>query len=108
MSQLSLLSNLLQRHEVRLALIGSVQGEGRSAGRLMLLHGSGMSLVFVEQDTRLDRDLIGESDGEVLTSGSDSIGSGALGRTMAMVGFSLSARFFTMLWMFSSSCLVKV
>lgn len=93
---------------MRLALIGSVQGEGRSTGRLLLLHGTGMLLVSMELDTRLDRDLMGDSDGEGLTSGSVSIGSGALGRTIAIVGFSLSARFFTMLWMFSSSCLVKV
>lgn len=88
--------------------MGSVQGEGRSTGRLLLLHGTGMLLVLIELETRFDRDLIGDSDAEGLTSGSVSIGSGALGRTMAIVGFSLSARFFTMLWIFSSSCLVKV
>lgn len=93
---------------MRLALIGSVQGEGGSTARLLLLHGTGMLLEFIELDTRLDRDLIGDSDVAGLTSGSVSIGSGALGRTIAIVGFSLSARFFTMLWIFSSSCLVKV
>lgn len=92
-----MLSSLLQRHEVRLALIGSVQAEGRSTGRLLLLHGKGMLLVLIELETKLDRDLIGDSEAECLTSGSVSIGSGALGRTIAIVAFSLSARFFTML-----------
>lgn len=109
---LSLLSSLLQRHEVRLALMGSVRVEGKSVGRmlllLLLLHGGGMLLELIELDTRLDRDLIGDSDADGLASGSVSIGSGALGRTIAIVGFSLSARFFTILWIFSNSCLVKV
>lgn len=110
---LSLLSSLLHRHDVRLALIGSVRVEGSSAGWVLLLllllpHGRGMLPGLIELDTRLDRDLIGDSEVDGLASGSVSIGSGALGRTIAIVGFSLSARFFTILWIFSSSCLVKV
>lgn len=109
---LSLLSSLLHRHEVRLALMGSVRVAGRSVGRmfllLLLLHGGGMLLGLIELDTRLDRDLIGDSEAAGLASGSVSIGSGALGRTIAIVGFSLWARFFTILWIFSSSCLVNV
>lgn len=80
-----------------MALIGSVQAEGKSTGRLLLLHGKGMLLELIELETKLDRDLIGDSEAECLTSGSVSIGSGALGRTIAIVAFSLSARFFTML-----------
>lgn len=93
---------------MRLALIGSVQAEGKSSGRLLLLLGTGMLLELIELDTKLERDLIGDSDAGCLTSGSVSIGSGALGRTIAIVAFSLSARFLTMLWIFSSSCLVNV
>lgn len=95
--------------------MGSVQGEGKSEVRMLLLllllplpHGGGMLLELIELETRLDRDLIGDSEADGLTSDSVSIGSGALGRTIAIVGFSLSARFFTILWIFSSSCLVKV
>lgn len=82
---LSLESSRLHRHEVRLALIGSVQVS------------SGLLFVLIELDTRFDSDLIGDCSPDT-----------SLSTTLATVGLSLSARFFTMLWMFSMSCLVNV
>lgn len=69
---LSLLSSRLHRQEVRLALIGSVQ-----------VTTSG--LLLIELDTRFDSDRIGDCSTGVPLA------------TLATVGLSLSAKFFTIL-----------
>lgn len=80
---LSLLSNRLHRQEVRLALIGSV-------------HVTTSGLLLIELDTRFDSDRIGDCSTGVPLA------------TAATVVLSLSAKFFTILWMFSMSCRVNV
>lgn len=104
---LSLLSSLLQRQEVRLALIGSAHGDDGPLARVLLLHAGGM-LELIELDTRFDRDLIGDSEAADRGRDSVSIGLWAHGTTVAVVGLSLSAKFFTKLWILSISCLVRV
>lgn len=105
---LSLLSNLLHKHEVKLALIGSAHGDGGPLEIELLLAAGGM-LGSIELETRFDRDLIGDSVEEDFTGDSVSISSCATtGLTVAIVELSLSVRFFTILWILSISCFVKV